>query len=348
MNNQIVYFNEFQNLFATIIKNDVISKEFLDQFYEFLPSIFHYEEESEKINIDLIVILDIDKVLEKSKSYKKIKLANETLNNMNIRKKIKSFAPFCNNGWKIYISFYDKEVEYGILKNFAGINSLTIMDTPRIIAFKVKKIDKNIVEIQVKKDKEIHNLYLNLSITKREIKDSRKENIIKLVDCFTKDLKDKNSLKQFQDNIKNYLYFNFEKIHGTIITIVDSNQPIDYYFINGIILEEPINLYQEFENYQSSCLELNQSNISEKYYSMIGVLSRAVDIDGVTLLSSKGEILGFNIFIDDKNESKDTIVGGSRTRATHKIIKSNAKGLLGVYFQSEDGYSFFEEIKDEQ
>jgi len=74
-----------------------------------------------------------------------------------------------------------------------------------------------------------------------------------------------------------------------------------------------------------------------------------LDIDGVTIINTKAEIIAYNIFIDNDKTSVDTSVvnGGARKRASHSIEKSKIDGVKGLYFQSHDGDSSFKEIIDE-
>ncbi|MBL0703519.1 MAG: DNA integrity scanning protein DisA nucleotide-binding domain protein [Sulfurospirillum sp.] len=162
----------------------------------------------------------------------------------------------------------------------------------------------------------------------------------------TSSIDDENSKLSFKNNFSNFLFQAFEKIHGTIIVIVDDNT-LDKYFSNGIILEKPINLFNEYKNYIQNCSK--NDSVIQKYYSLMGLLSIALDIDGVTIINTKAEIIAYNVFIDNDKSTLDTSVvnGGARKRAAYSIEKSKINGTKGLYFQSHDGDSRFKEIKDE-
>jgi DNA integrity scanning protein DisA with diadenylate cyclase activity len=132
------------------------------------------------------------------------------------------------------------------------------------------------------------------------------------------------------------------KIHGTIIVIQDKDRNLNDFITKGILFNKPINLFDEYLNYYNNCS--SNDNIAERYYSNIGILSIILNIDGITLLSNDGQILGYNIFVDNKNVDTTNVSGGARKRAAYSIENSNIEGLVGIYFQSHDGDNYFKEL----
>lgn len=127
--------------------------------------------------------------------------------------------------------------------------------------------------------------------------------------------------------------------------IQDKDMPIDSFLQKGILFDKPINIFEEYLNFVSNCSFIE--NIAERYYSFVGILGVIINIDGLTLVNTNGEILGYNIFIDNKDVDTSTVTGGARKRAAYSLEHSKIKGLAGIYFQSHDGDNYFKELSYE-
>ncbi|MBU0925436.1 hypothetical protein KKG81_11150 [bacterium] len=295
----------------------------------------------------------IDKPMNKEKIKRKDKIINffkKTKDNelkvnslssakiLNLKKNIKSIAPFSLNGWNIYISIYDKYYEVGIYKDLGTIGSLDLVEILFEQKFiEIEKIDKHKLLIRNSKNKFI----LNISASHEDICIDRKKNISELVNKFVFKIENEHK-NNFSKSIANSLFHNMNKIHGTIIVIQDKDRNLNDFITKGILFNKPINLFDEYLNYYNNCS--SNDNIAERYYSNIGILSIILNIDGITLLSNDGQILGYNIFVDNKNVDTTNVSGGARKRAAYSIENSNIEGLVGIYFQSHDGDNYFKEL----
>lgn len=341
--NEIITFNNFQEKFKDLDKNGICTNKLQEQLFEFIPTLFNYEEEGEKLNFNILIIKNFESTKKKLATFLFQKLITIDEGKLNLKKHIKSIAPFSKNSWNIFISIENKKLIFGIYKNFSGITSVGLTDVLQDKYIEISKIDKDIIEFQ-----NSHKLfYLHLSIVDKDISINRKSNVLDLVNISTSLIDDENNKPSFIKNFSNFLFQAFEKIHGTIIVIVDADKKLDKYFSNGIILEKPINLFNEYNNYIRNCSK--DDSVIQRYYSLMGILSVALDIDGITIINTKAEIIAYNIFIDNDKNTVDTSVvnGGARKRAAYSIEKSNINGIKGLYFQSHDGDSSFKEIINE-
>lgn len=333
------YFNDFNEKFDILNTDKLLSDSIKKQFFELLPNLFNYEEEGEKLNFKILFIRNLEKEKKSLPSYifQKITTVNEDA--VNIRKNIKSIAPFSLNGWDIYVSINDnKTCHFGIYKDLSSVDSLdisTILSNDCFI--EIEKIDKYKLSFR----NSSMNYILNLSVIKDIINVDRKTNVSNLIQSFTNQIESEKK-NSFIKNISNSFFHNLDKIHGTIIIVQDKNTEIDKSIKKGILFDTPINLFDEYSNFTANCA--TTENISERYYSFLGILSLILNIDGITLINNNGEILGYNIFIDNTKVDTTGVVGGARKRAAYSIEKSNINGLIGIYFQSHDGDNYFKEL----
>lgn len=335
----LITFETFGQFFDELNKANLIDENLKNQFYELIPLLFHYEEEGEKLNFNIIFMRDFEKNKKLLPSFIFQKIITVNKDKLNLRKAIKSIAPFSKNGWSIFVSI-SESFEFGIYKNLSGVDSIeikNILDSNDF--FQVDKIDNSKLLFF---NADI-NFLLHIAITQEVQEFNKKENIKKLVTLFTKKITHEYKDK-FIANVSNILFHNLDKIHGTILCIQDKDIEIDEFLNKGIFFESPINLFDEYLNFISNCSM--EENIAERYYSFIGILSIVLNIDGLTLINDSGEILGYNIFIDNKDVDTSVVAGGARKRAAHSVEYSKVNGLIGIYFQSHDGDNYFKEIEN--
>ncbi|MDP1459634.1 hypothetical protein [Bacillus wiedmannii] len=80
----------------------------------------------------------------------------------------------------------------------------------------------------------------------------------------------------------------------------------------------------------------------QKYYAMSGLLLEMMNVDGICIVDEKARIRAYNTFIQLNDNTG--IQGGARRRAAQSLIDAKPENVLGVYFQSQDGYCFYERI----
>ncbi|MFW3399266.1 hypothetical protein [Aliarcobacter butzleri] len=336
-----IRFGTFKECFENLDIGNILNESLRKQFYDFLPNLFNYEEEGEKLNFDILFIKDIEKNRKLLPSFIFQEIVKQNIDKFNFKKFIKSIAPFSKNGWNLFISTNDSYITIGVYKN---LNGITAIDISSILTsedfFQLERVDNSKLLFFNSDEKFV----LHISVIEEEYEFNRKDNIKKLVELFTKGISH-DSKHKFIENISNVLFHNFDKIHGTIICIQDKNTLVDSFLQKGIFFDKPINIFEEYLNFISNCSF--SENIAERYYSFVGILGVIINIDGLTLINTNGEILGYNIFIDNKDVDTSTVTGGARKRAAYSLEHSDIKGLAGVYFQSHDGDNYFKELSYE-
>jgi hypothetical protein len=127
------------------------------------------------------------------------------------------------------------------------------------------------------------------------------------------------------------------KVHGCIVVVLDPSNP-NKTFWKGNWLMDPI----DFFNSYSAVQQTNNGEDIIKLESDVDLAIELLNNDGITAFSTDGKLIAYNIFIKSKTKTKSP--GGARRRAAETIISERPNGCLGVYFQSQDGDSFYKEI----
>jgi hypothetical protein len=340
LQDNIVRFQNFKNKFQNFDSDNICTEELKEQLFEIIPNLFNYEEESQKLSFDILIIKDLDQLKQKLSNYLFKDILSVELSNLNLRKYIKSIAPFSVNGWNIFISYTSNNFIFGIYKDFGGIESLNIEIIMSNNFIKINKIDNDLLEFKNKTS----SFYLHLSILDKDIKNNKKEYIKEFVDKCTCDIDDSKHKIKFKKNLANTLSFSFENIHGTIFIIQKADEEISDILKNGVYFKESIDLYNEYVKHSIDC---STDDLSiQKYYSITGILPVALNTDGIVIIDTKSRVIAYSVFIDNDTSSIDTniVSGGARKRAAYSIAQRKIKNIVGIYYQSHDGDSEFKEL----
>jgi len=93
--------------------------------------------------------------------------------------------------------------------------------------------------------------------------------------------------------------------------------------------------------------KLKKGDIKENTLVNKGALLKGMfNSDGIILFDRKGQLLGYNYFVNLPAEKG--LVGGARKRAFSSLKKKVGSGLVAVFMQSQDGWTDFEGKEDNE
>lgn len=341
------------NLFFTEAKDTVlrfIAKEypsmpenlmsvFINSFYKFCS----YEEESVKVKPRIIFTNNIDLVGKSVPNFFKLPLFLDNDEKM-FNTRLKSTLMFCDKDWVTYVECKDGMFNYGICNVFNSIKekslsqlifeSDALVNNDKINLIYLDTLSAYALGLKGLKGGDI---IINFSINDSHF--LNRENVIqRFVNAsFSKLKTTKNKLSDIKIFFENILQKALNDIHGTICVVVDKDYNDKGFFSDGIWLSEPIEFSKTFMM-SKSYSEAKLNTIAELFISML-------NYDGITIVDNIGRIRAYNVFIKADKYNKHTIFGGARKRAAYGIINSGLHKIIGVYFQSQDGELFYEEVK---
>lgn len=318
----------------------------------FLSTACIYKEEEQKIRPSIIIgnhLLDIQ--VAQLTQATVIPFVGELVERTHLVKRLKSILPFCNNGWRVFVSLDGNNLTYGIMRNFNGPSGLNIDDILTTISSSERmSLNINFVLIDVISDFEIMLRGNNdvCTIDFRLVTDEKNAGA-QLNFC-----QDLLSAYDFEINKVAAAYTKIinlfpQKLHGSICVIVsyDYNLP-DNILKDGIFLETPIDIYPILAE------DLNEKQVSqdisftisahEKFHAFMGLFLEMLNIDGITVVDNKGRIRAYNVFVSPDASGVENLAGGARKRAANFLRQQKNPNYIGVYFQSQDGMSTYERI----
>lgn len=337
--------------------------EFSDDVYqdllEFISSACLYEEEERKIRPSLIIGNHLlDKNLSGLLQATALCIIVDKKEETHLKKRLKSLIPFCENGWRICISFDSDEIRYGILRNFNGPTGLNIdallsdLSNVEIEALNLNYVLMDVInnfEIILKGNAE--SLKIDFKLCRQE------ENHDNFLECFCDDFigaVDESSgleRKKLKTAIMKTVNLFSQKLHGSLCLIVDHTYKLpDDVLKDGVFLPKPIDICSVLT------VELTDSNrdasgimsAHEKYYAFTGLMLEMLNFDGVTVVDNKGRLRAYNIFVKSDINTDNSLSGGARKRAAEFLCRQSNTKYVGVYFQSQDGVSFYRKVENHE
>jgi len=341
------------NLFFTEAKESVlrfIAREYPTMPEDLITAVIHnfytfcsYEEEGQKIKPRIIFTNNIDLVNKNVQNCFKLQLFSDEDEKM-FNSRLKSLLKFCLNDWYAYIEYKDGRFNYGIIKVFNSIKEMGLSQLIFESDILTSSTDKlNLIFLDTLSSYAIglrglkgSNIIVNFSINDSNF--LNRENVIKrfVNASFSKLKTTKNKLTEIKILYENILKKAINDIHGAICVVIDKDYKDKGLFSDGIWLSEPIEFSKTFLQTKSYS-EAKLTNIAELFISML-------NYDGITIVDNAGRIRAYNVFVKPDKVTKKNIVGGARKRAAYSIINSRTKRVVGVYFHSQDGEIFYEEV----
>ncbi|MEG0619009.1 MAG: hypothetical protein RR557_06910 [Bacilli bacterium] len=361
-----IYFKEVEQEINSMLSKEkiTISESYTKNFISILPSFFNYKEESTSIRPSIFFTKNVEKIISLSEYTKKIVITKDDVLGTNLKKILKMLLPFCNTGWVIYIDFSNESVEYGLLRSLSGIRGYV---TQKELLVQTYEEDVSLLLIDLISEYELkfHGIkkvetVIDFRFDSTNVQSESND----ILESMSKDLVSGLVLpanKRVIDSVKKLINTLYLKSHGTIILIMNDKcdkLPTDI-FLDGTWLIEPIDLIAVINSIDNNLRGKGQDDEAlrykgptgmflgdketdlefnlEKYYAYSGLLFEMINVDGVTILNNKGQIIGYNCFAKNESENTKTTVGGARKRAFEAICNNKNEDIIGIYFQSQNG-----------
>lgn len=344
--NESIFYSEANNAIINIFGAEFhnFSQTTLIKFLNYFSKLVHYEEEGLKVRPSLLFTNNINIVAKAVPNYCKIAMFNDP-DDKEFNARMKALLYFCKNDWSVYVSMGDT-IEYGLIKTLNSIKEKNFLncvfeDTTKealkdkVDLLSIEIISSNYVILSgIKGNKSA----INFSLSEHEsfnwegVIHRFVEASVSKIKTTTKKL---NELKIMYENI---FHNAFKSVHGTICLVVDKDfKDTKGVLSDGIWLPAPIEMSKLF---------LQTKSYSEvKLLSYANLLIDMLNFDGVTVVDNAGRILAYNVFVDISVKEAKKLVGGARKRAAMSLVNSKNHKFVGVYFQSQDGDNFYEEVR---
>lgn len=322
-------------------ENLLFSESFKKCLLSIMSEMCNYTEEDHKVRPQIILGNNVNNFFRTVSPHNYYVMYRDSLNGDGLPRFFKSLALFCDNGWYIVINRLDDKIEYGLFRKYADISEKKFEDYFRdsfskdlncnMITIKARNNFEIVVTRWKEEDFVISQRYIEISesVDSEHVYKSLTEDVIAENDPYSKEYGYKCFMKMFR-NLP-------QQVHGTILLVVEDDFKLVNNVLSGIEIDPAIDYYESFLKYKT----INSYMDAETIYSLTGLLYEMLNTDGITIITNKGRVLYYNVFYE--GSIPEGIKGGARKRTAKGILgNSKLEGVIGVYFQSQDGDIFYE------
>ena len=312
-----------------------------ENLFEFLEKICIYEEEEHKIKPLLIIGNNLNRFFSQCPFHYKSTIYTDEMDGKNFNRIVKSMVPLCNNNWYIFIDILKDKILYGVFRNFqspVSVNFEELFFDCSSFCDKTAQVGLVCIKPYEKNSFIIKNLCTEDTIISFSFKSIIEQVETKLVQMKEDLLASVNHPNRaFIDKaLFRILSYMPGKVHGSLCIIVtnDYKYPNDY--LNGLSVQPHLDLVD--------CI-LSTENIrayedAERYYALTNLFYEFMNIDGITVLDTRGRVIGYNAFYRSSETPTEETGGGARKRifaGLRKEMKKENSNIVGIYYQSQDG-----------
>lgn len=296
-----------------------------------------YVEEGTPLSPSVFICNSIAGLIGMAGAGEYLALSNEVETETSATAILKAAAPLCSRNWKIYVerSSDGKTCRFGVFCGSSDPSSLTVDEALlqgtdksfpiiRIAQSVTNKVEvrSNVgsgIEFRFNDDADINQLDNRSKIA--GLSNAAAQSVASSDGSFTSFLE-----RIFSVAIRNS--------HGTIIVVVSSDTDgLPSQLADALILEKPVDLFDRYQLH----FEENKTAVSvSRLQAASDLLTGFISSDGITILDSRGRILGYRGFIKSDGPTSPS-TGGARSRAYASLCVLVGSGLDVAFFRSQDG-----------
>jgi hypothetical protein len=338
---QSLYHNVLEMIGNFLYKESFPSIKFIQEgLLAILDMIQNCKEEGTVLYPEVLLTTSIEKITHPLTPKRIIPLGQSNMTEDGFRLVVKRCALLAKDGWVIFIEIGQDQMKYGLVSIEASEISLSlyqhvvgglVVDNGMVPVVYIRRCGIQAVQL-----KGLHNECI-ISLSLQDFSANINNNTDKLIEALVIDIEQPAIVlaKAFFSRIFEEMT---QQSHGTIIAVAKANEKtinqIKSKLNDGVFLNPAIDIVEHL-NLSESLRTREASTAVRSFGSLIKAM---ISHDGITLFSTNGKVLGYNIFVRSTNEHKDQqIIGGARTRAYKELIKLNK--FYCCYFKSQDGKS---------
>lgn len=296
-----------------------------------------YREEGEELYPEIFLTNNIDSVLKTLPFVKRVEVSSKPTCINEFKNALKLCAPLSRNGWIIYINITEEIISFGLVSSEISelsptfkkqvVGELGANKNEYSIAY-LQNVGNKSVLLQGSETQSLVCLTLDSSPSEYGSK------LNTLCKYITKDIQDEQGISKgyFEKIIGKALISGHGSLIGIIKNATENIQALKEKHSDGIYLSNPIDLHESLLTSEQE--KSSQASTSNLLFSSL--LGSMLSHDGITILTTTGEILGYHVFIKSNETNNDLPHdGGARSRAFKAMTESN--DFECCFYKSQDG-----------
>ena len=305
---------------------------------QLISSLASYKEEGVELSPDVFICDDIEKLSQIITSSEIVHVGKGDLDKATTQLALKRCAPLAISGWSIFIErdSANLKMKYGLIRQNSVPMSVSLskslQDIPKELSvLYAVKLSQNLVFVKGNVGQE-----RTFSLSPDKDYENPFSKLEDLVECMTKDV-DEDNRGEVTNLLLNELEKILKKTHGTLIAVVDNAKNVTDEFIDWTKLETPLKFHERVRDFKAS----RDIESFEGVLGLISLLEGMLASDGITVIDTKCQVLGYRYFHSTTNasgaSSNQGSDGGARRRTFDKLSELVPSKIVGIFMKSQDG-----------
>jgi hypothetical protein len=306
---------------------------------ELVANLSRYREERVPLSPIVFITDDRSQLLTRVGGREIVSIGTGLQDPATVRKALKLCAPLANAEWSVFIERAAEAFHYGLFRTDAFVLSLTpfemlgsaVNSSTHMVA--VAQLAESVLELRGSQG---NSRYVYLSGARTEMPAPLV--LETLVNAVTQDV----SLPLREDvrTIFRHAFLGMLRMsHGALVAVLSPTGPSATDFVDGLLLETPIDLVRLISRYRAQPSEDARWAVQAVAHLLQGMLAT----DGITVLRSNGQIAGYNAFVHHLPtptlENSKHPIGGARQRTFAALSDRVGATLVGAFYYSQDGHA---------
>ena len=314
------------------------SEEFSDDVTEIIIALSRYHEEGAALFPSVFVCDELQGLLDRLGGCDAVRVGSGPRGTETTRRALKHCAPLGRGPWSIFLVQRDGRYEYGVFRSGDFVLSESPMQrlrnlhepSPRILG--VVQLAENVLELRASGGA---GRLVHLSGARTDMPPATVL-LLDLVRVITRDVADddRDGAVVF---FRRVLIDALRSSHGSLIAVLPSGERDLGIFSDGLLLATPVDVASAVADWRRDGTIAARARVQGLAQLLAGMLSA----DGITLLSSDGAIVGYNVFLHPgpRADEGPRSLGGARQRAFRALCAEVGRGLAAAFVRSQDGHA---------
>jgi hypothetical protein len=307
-----------------------------------IDAISSYHEEGKTFYPEIFLTTDVEALFKAVPTSMIVKIGEKPLHIDSFRAALKTCAPLATGGWSLFIERTPRKITFGLARSGDSILALPVKEIlfsgdirVGVPVIRIAQASEDVVEVMASCGRTLQVVYSGTATNFKPVDHEIKQ--------FSSDISrdvDQALAPPMITFFQKILHSVVQESHGCLAIVVNPSikKPI-MGLEDGLWLPKRLELVDSINEY------LNTKDVlaAAKLISIGAMVKGMLCVDGISVFTSRGTVLAYNVFAKPANLREQKILGstpgGARTKTYNLLCSRLGKVIQGCYFLSQDGHS---------
>jgi hypothetical protein len=314
------------------------SEAFAEDVSELIVTLSGYREEGAALFPAVFFCDDLACLLDQLGGRDPVVVGAAPCSPLTMRRALKLCAPLGKGAWSVFIVRRAGAYEYGVFRSddfvlsASALARLRALRDPALRLLGVVQLAENILEVRSSGG---DGRLVHLSGARSDVMPATTF-LLELVGAITRDVPAE-VRPETGAFFRRVLIDALRSTHGSLIAVLPHGARDVSPFVDGLLLADPLDVAGRVARWRHERSTEARADVQGLAQLLAGMISA----DGITLLSSDGSIVGYNVFLHPGPGATDeeAALGGARQRTFRALAGEVGRTLVAAFVRSQDGYA---------